>query len=188
MLRPRCPPSSPPSPFSVLLSKYFSSQSQLCGVLTVDLTPYGDSSVNRHLPENCSMTACVSKSPSKCWGVEKRRVGDGCDACLCVCVCFVGGEGREETARRKEKLARENKVNEAWRRLPLSGVVEVVMPSRPPLGKKMAALGWLYSTRLLVQGWDWNLHVYSCWLCLLTEAAFHTAQTSSPLPACLSRH
>lgn len=54
---------------------------------------------------------------------EAERGEDRGNACLRVCVqerarvFFLWGGGRR-AARRKEKLARENKVNEAWRRLP----------------------------------------------------------------------
>ena len=60
------------------------------------------------------------KSPSKRQGGTRggqgERVFAGVRAGACTCV-FFGGGGRR-AARRKEKLARENKVNEAWRRLP----------------------------------------------------------------------
>lgn len=67
--------------------------------------------LNSYLQENCGMAACVSKSPSKWWGT-----GRGCVS-ACVHMFLEGGRRK---ARRKEKLARENKVNEAWRRLPSS--------------------------------------------------------------------
>lgn len=62
--------------------RIFPSLSQLCRVLTADLTPYGNSSVNRHLQEKCCMTACVSKSPSEMLRRVKGTVGDEWNVCL----------------------------------------------------------------------------------------------------------
>lgn len=59
--------------------------------------------------------ACQSHHQKRRGAEEGGWAGEE-NACLCVrAVCFCGRE-----ARRKEKLARENKVNEPWRRLPSS--------------------------------------------------------------------
>lgn len=47
----------------------------------------------------------------------KGSLGDKWSVRLCMCVVFFGG-WREAGSKEKGKLARENKVNEAWRRLP----------------------------------------------------------------------
>lgn len=68
-----------------------------------DLTPYGDSSVNRHLQENCCMTACVSKSPSKTLRRGKGRVGDEWSVCLSASLCAF--EGQEAGGEEKGKIS-----------------------------------------------------------------------------------
>lgn len=192
------PPFLPPF-FSAPLRKHFSSPSQLCEVLTAALAPYGDSSVNRYLPENCCVTACVSKSPSKRWGVERGGSGDRWNVCLraCMgaCMCFSKGVG----GGRKEKLARENKVNEAWRRLPspalgrgrrTSSFTVTTTPGgkdrkwQPWRGVVVVYAGWWKNSQAVT---GFHLFIWSgsccCWL-----RKHLTAQDSNALPQCSSRH
>lgn len=110
---------------------------------------------------------------------------------MCVCVCAHGFGGRE--ARRKEKLARENKVNEAWRRLPssvfgrssrASSFTVATTPGARTENNSLEGCGGWWKNSQAVKGFcvfTWS--GCGCWL-----RQHSTAQASNPLPVCLSRH
>lgn len=96
---------------------------------------------------------------------------------MCAHVCWgVGGWGcRRRGARRMEKLARENKVNEAWRRLPspVFGrsksclLIHCYHHSRGKDRKQQPQGGVVAGGEQ--SGWKRILCVYLVWLWLLTE-------------------
>lgn len=130
------------------------------------------------------------------WGVERGGPGSRENACphmgTCYLVVVVGGCRRRE-ARRMEKLARENKVNEAWRRLPspafgrcsrASSLTVTTTPGARTENNSLKGVWWLVENSQAVKGFCvFTRSGCGCWL-----RQHSTAEASNPLPVCLSRN
>lgn len=97
---------------------------------------------------------------------------------MCVCVCVHVSLRRQ--ARRKEKLARENKVNEAWRRLPssvlgrsslASSFTGTTTPGARTENNSLRGVWWLVEEQ---SGCKRILCVYLVWLWLLTKTTLNS--------------